>query len=167
MQILACVLTWWYALTRRVDWRLAHDEDLVAFGVFRLTNCGCNSECKRRPSLEEGAGRHERERRADETSGRETHDELVDKQTWISARIFGSTRSGAGRGILVRDGRAVLVIFPLHDDQIEQHLLPILCIFCFQLLCCPGTDSANWVDIRSDRILCYLFSFLSQCTHNT
>ena len=31
------------------------------------------------PSLEEGAGRHERERRADETFGREAHDELVDE----------------------------------------------------------------------------------------
>ena len=31
-----------------------------------------------RLSLEEGAGRHERERRAHQTSGQETHDELVD-----------------------------------------------------------------------------------------
>ena len=39
---------------------------------------GAAASARRRPSLEEGAGRHERERRADETSRREAQDEPVD-----------------------------------------------------------------------------------------
>ena len=35
------------ALTRRVAWRLAHDEDLVASGTCILVICGCSNECKR------------------------------------------------------------------------------------------------------------------------
>ena len=56
---------------------------------------GATASARGRPSLEKGAGRHERERRADETSGRETHDEPVDNdglrvQRWtnfVSAAI--------------------------------------------------------------------------------
>ena len=47
LQILACVLTSWSALTRRVDWRLAHDEDLDVSGTCRLCTCGCSNEYKR------------------------------------------------------------------------------------------------------------------------
>ena len=43
LQIFACVLASWSALTRRVDWRLAHDEDLVASATCRLATCRCNS----------------------------------------------------------------------------------------------------------------------------
>ena len=46
-QILACVLTSWYALTRQVDWQLAHDEDWVASGTCRLVTCGYSNECSR------------------------------------------------------------------------------------------------------------------------
>ena len=116
---------------------------------------GAATSARGRPSLEEGAARHERERRADETSGRAAHDEPVDNdglrvQRWAnlastasavtncfqhdqivsSGRDFHSWR-GRGffqclsrldfsknfwkhaewrRGILERDGRAVLVI---------------------------------------------------------
>ena len=52
------------------------------FGRFRHVQTrylvGAATSTRGRPSLEEGAGRHERERRADETSGREAHDEPVD-----------------------------------------------------------------------------------------
>ena len=73
-----------------------------------------------RPSLEGGAGRHERQRRAHQTSGRETHDELDDNDglrvqrtadivgargemtitivfssTALQQEVFGSTRSRA------------------------------------------------------------------------
>ena len=46
---------------------------MVASGTCRLA-----TSARGRPSLEEGAGRHERERRALQTSGRATHDEPVD-----------------------------------------------------------------------------------------
>ena len=46
LQILACVLTSLSARTRRVVWRLADDEDLVASGTCRLFICGCSREYK-------------------------------------------------------------------------------------------------------------------------
>ena len=45
--ILACVLTSWYALTRQVDWQLAHDEDWVASGICILVTCGYSNEYSR------------------------------------------------------------------------------------------------------------------------
>ena len=35
------------ALTRQVDWQLAHDEDWVASGMCRLVTCGCSKEYSR------------------------------------------------------------------------------------------------------------------------
>ena len=43
----ACVLTSWYALTRQVDWQLAHDEDWVASRMCRLVTCGYSNEYSR------------------------------------------------------------------------------------------------------------------------
>ena len=43
------------ALTR-VDWRLAHDEDLVAYGTCKLVICGCSSEYKRDLRLKKEPG---------------------------------------------------------------------------------------------------------------
>ena len=77
-----------------MDWQLAHDEDLVASGTYRLATCGCNSECKRETSsLEEGAGPHERERRAHQTSGREAHDEPVVTRSEEGAQHWCRKRS--------------------------------------------------------------------------
>ena len=41
---------------------------------------GATAKARGRPSLEEGDGRHERERRAHQTSGREEHDEPIDNE---------------------------------------------------------------------------------------
>ena len=73
-EIHASRFTSWSALTRRVDWRLAHDEDLVASGTSRLRSLwGATTSTRGRPSLEEAAGRHERE-----ATRSETHDEPFD-----------------------------------------------------------------------------------------
>ena len=64
-QIAACVLTSWFAVTRRVDWQLAHDEDWSLLGRADSFLAGAAARTRRISSPEEGAGRHERERRAD------------------------------------------------------------------------------------------------------
>ena len=73
-RFLAFVLTSWSALTCRVSWRLAHDEDLVASGTYRFVICGQQRVQEGELRLKIGPGRHERERRAHQTSGRGTHD---------------------------------------------------------------------------------------------
>ena len=70
LKILACVLTSWSALTRRVDWRLVGLD--VALARADSSSVGATS------ASEERAVRHERERHADKTFGREAHDEPVD-----------------------------------------------------------------------------------------
>ena len=66
-----------YADVKRIGGRLTTRTWSPPTRADSLSVCAATS-ARGRPSLEEGAGRHERQRRAEETSGREAHDEPVD-----------------------------------------------------------------------------------------
>ena len=65
---------------------------------------------------------------------------------------------------------SLLIRFPVRKSTSPVlDSFTVLCIFCFQLVCCPGTDSTNCAGIRSYTIRCSLPFFFSwsQCTHNS
>ena len=61
-----------------------------------------------------------------------------------------------------------LIRFPVRKStSLVLASFPVLCIFCFQLVYCPGTDSTNCAGIRSYIIrcsLCFFFRGRSACT---
>ena len=66
---------------------------------------GAATSTRSRLSLEEGAGRHERERRAHQTSGREAHDEPVDND--------GLRVQRRAHSIGARVSRAIKIVFSM------------------------------------------------------
>ena len=66
-----------------LDWRLAHAEDLVAYGTCRLIICGCISGRNRKEPRDTNVSRARR------TFGRTTYGELVDGD-WLRVQRWAT-----------------------------------------------------------------------------
>ena len=137
------VLTSWSALTRRVvdGWLTTRIGSPPARADS--SSVGETASARGRPSLEEGARRHERERRAHQTSGRSMHDELVEDDGLRVQRWANPVSAASALTYCFQHDRIVFSRRDLHSGR-GHGMFQCLSSFGFQREFLEARGVAQW-----------------------